>query len=235
MYVCGMTIQNKPHVGHIRASLSAEVMRRHLEHLGYEVSYVQLHRRGRQDHRACERRGYRLRRRERAQHRGLPPVRRPAQHQARDRVPARATQHISGDARVIHRLIEKGHALRGRRRRLFDVRSRADYGKLSGPPRGRTARGLPDRAGRGEARPARLRALEGRQAGRAGVGEPVGGRGARLAHRVLGHGDEAPRRDDRHPRRRAGPDLPAPRERAGAERGRARASRSRTTGPRTAS
>ncbi|MBP8136667.1 MAG: cysteine--tRNA ligase, partial [Candidatus Eisenbacteria bacterium] len=31
MYVCGMTVQNKPHVGHIRASLSAEVMRRYLE------------------------------------------------------------------------------------------------------------------------------------------------------------------------------------------------------------
>src|SRR4029077_20991123 len=40
MYVCGMTVQNKPHVGHIRASLSGEVMRRYLEHLGYEVSYV---------------------------------------------------------------------------------------------------------------------------------------------------------------------------------------------------
>ena len=40
MYVCGMTVQNKPHVGHIRASLSAEVMRRYLEHLGYEVRFV---------------------------------------------------------------------------------------------------------------------------------------------------------------------------------------------------
>ena len=40
MYVCGMTVQNKPHVGHIRASLSAEVMRRWFEHLGYEVTYV---------------------------------------------------------------------------------------------------------------------------------------------------------------------------------------------------
>src|SRR6185436_5481412 len=40
MYVCGMTVQNKPHVGHIRASLSGEVMRRYLEYLGYEVTYV---------------------------------------------------------------------------------------------------------------------------------------------------------------------------------------------------
>ena len=34
MYVCGMTVQDRPHVGHIRASLSGEVMRRYLEHLG---------------------------------------------------------------------------------------------------------------------------------------------------------------------------------------------------------
>src|SRR5262249_7842913 len=40
MYVCGMTVQDKPHVGHIRASLSGEVMRRYLEHLGYEVAYI---------------------------------------------------------------------------------------------------------------------------------------------------------------------------------------------------
>ena len=40
MYVCGMTVQNKPHVGHIRASLSAEVMRRYFEHMGHRVTYV---------------------------------------------------------------------------------------------------------------------------------------------------------------------------------------------------
>src|SRR5437867_4241803 len=40
MYVCGMTVQNKPHVGHIRASLSGEIMRRYLEHVGYTVTYL---------------------------------------------------------------------------------------------------------------------------------------------------------------------------------------------------
>jgi len=40
MYVCGMTVQDKPHVGHIRASLSGDLMRRYLQHLGYEVTYV---------------------------------------------------------------------------------------------------------------------------------------------------------------------------------------------------
>ena len=40
MYVCGMTVQDRPHVGHIRAALSGEVMRRYLMHLGFEVVYV---------------------------------------------------------------------------------------------------------------------------------------------------------------------------------------------------
>src|SRR6266581_2101628 len=40
MYVCGMTVQDKPHVGHIRASLSGDLMRRYLQHLGYQVTYV---------------------------------------------------------------------------------------------------------------------------------------------------------------------------------------------------
>ena len=48
------------------------------------------------------------------------------------------------------------------------------------------------------------------------------GRGpARLAHRVLGDGAHAPRRELRPARRRPRPDLPAPRERARAVRGRA--------------
>ncbi len=68
----------------------------------------------------------------------------------------------------------------------------------------------------------RLRPLEGDEAGRALVGEPVGQGPAGLAHRVLGDGAEAARRASRHPHRRRGPDLPAPRERDRAERGRDR-------------
>ncbi len=45
------------------------------------------------------------------------------------------------------------------------------------------------------------------------MGHPVGSRSAGLAHRVLGDGTQVPRRVVRHPRRRARPGLPAPRER----------------------
>ena len=40
MYVCGMTVQDKPHVGHMRYAVSGDVIRRVLEWKGYEVTYV---------------------------------------------------------------------------------------------------------------------------------------------------------------------------------------------------
>ena len=47
------------------------------------------------------------------------------------------------------------------------------------------------------------------------MGESLGTRAARLAHRMLGHEHEIPGRALRHPWRRPGPGLPPPRERAG--------------------
>jgi cysteinyl-tRNA synthetase len=40
MYVCGMTVQDVPHVGHLRSSIVGDVMRRFLESQGYEVTFV---------------------------------------------------------------------------------------------------------------------------------------------------------------------------------------------------
>jgi hypothetical protein len=51
------------------------------------------------------------------------------------------------------------------------------------------------------------------QAGRAELAVPVGRRPAGLAHRVLGHGPQVPRRRLRPPHRRPRPRLPPPRER----------------------
>jgi len=41
MYVCGMTVQGAPHMGHMLAFVSADLVRRVLEHFGYEVVHVQ--------------------------------------------------------------------------------------------------------------------------------------------------------------------------------------------------
>ncbi len=62
--------------------------------------------------------------------------------------------------------------------------------------------------------PGRLRALEEGQAGRADVAVAVGRRASGLAHRVRRDVARPARRGLRHPRRRPGPRVPAPRERA---------------------
>ncbi len=41
MYMCGMTVQDKPHMGHMMAFVAGDMIRRYLEYRGYEVTYVQ--------------------------------------------------------------------------------------------------------------------------------------------------------------------------------------------------
>jgi cysteinyl-tRNA synthetase len=41
MYMCGMTVQDRPHVGHMLAFVCGDMIRRYLEYRGYEVTYVQ--------------------------------------------------------------------------------------------------------------------------------------------------------------------------------------------------
>jgi cysteinyl-tRNA synthetase len=37
MYLCGLTVQDRPHIGHFRAFITADIVRRYLEYSGYEV------------------------------------------------------------------------------------------------------------------------------------------------------------------------------------------------------
>ena len=156
---------------------------------------------------------------------------------ARALQPARAGRLAEGDARPSRRSSRSSRSSSTRasptsRRATCTSRSRScpEYAKLS-------SRNLDDlRAGervaarRAEARAARLRALEGRQARRAVVGQPVGqGRPgwhiecSAMSARYLGETFDIHGGGD-------GPDLPAPRERDRPERRRPPASRSPRTG-----
>ena len=105
-----------------------------------------------------------------------------------------ATETIPEIVALIEELIASGHAYEAGGDVYFAVRSFDRYGELSGqrPGRGR-GRGA-GRARRAQARPGRLRALEGDE-GRRGhvVALAVGRRAPGVAHRVLGDGREAAR------------------------------------------
>ena len=132
MYVCGMTVQDKPHVGHIRASLSGDVMRRYLLHRGFEVTYVynftdvddkiidRANREGVAYATVSERNieAY-------LAFADLHNIMRATHY-------PKATQHIVEILVLIGTLIEKGFAYAAAGDVYFEVRKKADYGKLSG-------------------------------------------------------------------------------------------------------
>jgi cysteinyl-tRNA synthetase len=131
MYVCGMTVQDKPHVGHIRAALSGDLMRRYLQHAGYEVTYVYnftdvddkiIDKASKEgiEYTTVSERNITAYLESAKLHNILPAS-----------VHPRATQHIGEMFDLIAKLIERGHAYAAGGDVYFDVRSKSDYLKLS--------------------------------------------------------------------------------------------------------
>ena len=131
MYVCGMTVQGAPHLGHMLAFVAADLVRRTLEFLGYGVLHVQNF--TDIDDKIIVR----------AAEMGISPSELAQQNidsflEASDALNIqrahnypRVTEHIPEIVEYIGRLIEKGHAYAAGGSVWFDVRSYAPYGRLS--------------------------------------------------------------------------------------------------------
>ncbi|WP_431805387.1 cysteine--tRNA ligase [Microbacterium paraoxydans] len=133
MYVCGPTVQSGPHIGHVRAALSFDLLRRWLEHRFGRVTFVRnvtdiddkvlLNATSAEPWWAL---AYRMEQEFTAAYAGigiLPPTYEP-----------RATASVPQMQELIALLIERGHAYPapdGSGDVYFDVRSWADYGALT--------------------------------------------------------------------------------------------------------
>ncbi len=132
MYVCGMTVQDRPHMGHLRSAVVHDSIRRYLEHLGYQVAFVynftdvddKIIQRGIEEGVPYQ---------EVAQ-RNIDAYFRIADALSvrRATVYPRATEHIAEIQALIRTLVEHGYAYVVDGDVYFEVRRKADYGKLSG-------------------------------------------------------------------------------------------------------
>jgi cysteinyl-tRNA synthetase len=134
LYVCGLTVQSEPHVGHVRSGVNFDVLQRWLRHLGYEVTFIRnitdiddkILIKSAEQGRPWYNLAY-------AMHRELdkaydalnvaPPTYEPG-----------ATGHVPEMIELIGELIGKGHAYKaedGSGDVYFDVRSWPSYGELT--------------------------------------------------------------------------------------------------------
>jgi cysteinyl-tRNA synthetase len=134
IYVCGLTVQSEPHVGHVRSAVNFDVLRRWLTHHGYRVDFIRnvtdiddkiLTKAADQD----------LHWYELAQkmHHELDEALAAINVQRPTYEPG-ATGHVPEILELIGRLVAKGHAYAaedGSGDVYFDVRSWAEYGELT--------------------------------------------------------------------------------------------------------
>ncbi len=223
MYVCGMTVYDLCHLGHARVFVVFDMATRWLRASGYQVEYV----RNITDiddkiiKRAAEN-GETPGRADRAFHRGDAPGRTCARRAAaRPRTARhRLCRADAGADRPADR--QRPGLSRAQWRCLLQ---RAGVSHLR-PAVGQKPRRTAGRRARGnrpqQARSDGFRAVESRQARRAGMGIALGLGPSRLAHRMLGDERRPARQAFRHPRRRPGPAVSPPRKRNRPVRRRAR-------------
>ncbi|HUR70076.1 MAG TPA: cysteine--tRNA ligase [Candidatus Thermoplasmatota archaeon] len=135
MYVCGLTPYEEAHIGHARAYVAYDVMRRYLEHHGYQVRHIQnitdvddriiakAHEKGEEPLAYAQR---------------IHDISLDAFAKLRIKRPEsfpKVSEHIRGIIQMTETLIAKGHAYVGSDEHgksvYFSVSSDPDYGKLS--------------------------------------------------------------------------------------------------------
>jgi cysteinyl-tRNA synthetase len=132
MYVCGLTVQNYSHIGHIRSAINYDVIRRFLEYLGYEVDYISNFT------------DINEKIVKRAEEEGITPSEladkyanaflediREFNIKPADKY-LRVSENIDQIIEMVKTLIEKGYAYEVNGNVYFSVESFEDYGKLSG-------------------------------------------------------------------------------------------------------
>ncbi|NJM72988.1 MAG: cysteine--tRNA ligase [Scytonema sp. RU_4_4] len=132
MYYCGVTVYDYCHLGHARACIVWDVVRRYLQFLNYEVRFVQnftdiddkILNRARKEHSSMELVS------ERYIKAYFEDMRRLGIKDA-DEYP-RATHTMNGILRLIHELENKGYAYPAQGDVYYAVRQFSEYGKLSG-------------------------------------------------------------------------------------------------------
>jgi cysteinyl-tRNA synthetase len=132
VYLCGLTVQGPPHIGHLRSGVSYDVLIRWLRRSGYNVTYVRnitdiddkILVRGREQGRPWWAIAYENERKLARDYAALsvePPTYEP-----------RATGHITQMIDLIQALVDNGHAyVTGAGDVWFSVASWPDYGELS--------------------------------------------------------------------------------------------------------
>ena len=131
MYFCGMTVQDKPHMGHMLAFVSGDMIRRYLEYKGYNVKYIQ-------NFTDIDDKILDKAKEEGVDYREVAERNVQAYFEAAKKLhikPAtlypRATEHIKEILELISTLIEKGYAYAAGGDVYFRVRSFESYGQLS--------------------------------------------------------------------------------------------------------
>ncbi len=132
MYVCGVTVYDSCHVGHARAYVTFDVIRRYLEYRGYSVFYVQnftdiddkIIERAKEENKDIKEIAERFTD-EYFEYMDKLRIKKAS-------VYPKATQHIKEMIAIIQGLLDKGYAYNTDGNVFFEVNKFKDYGKLSG-------------------------------------------------------------------------------------------------------